>query len=62
MFARDLRVGDQLWLSCLCMIVTVSGIRICSCGYLELSYLETAHRTEVHRETALVFQNGRRVI
>lgn len=62
MCARDLHIGDQLWLLCKDRAVTVASIASAGGGYLKISYLETSHTTEVHRNSPLVFQNGWRYL
>jgi hypothetical protein len=62
MTARDIRVGTTLWLTCEDRVVTVASIHILDAGYLRISYLETKHRTEIHREDAVAFINGWRSI
>jgi hypothetical protein len=62
MTARDIRVGITLWLTCEDRVVTVATVEALNGGYLRISYLETKHRTEIHREDAVVFVNGWRSI
>lgn len=63
MRTADLRVGDRLWLSCINLPVTVASVSPGSYpGYLKITYLETNHVTEVHRDDTLVFQNNIRYL
>lgn len=62
MCARDLHIGDRLWLLCKDRAVTIAGIASAGGGYLRIFYLEIGHCTEVHRDDPLVFQNGWRYL
>lgn len=62
MVARDIRVGQRLWLMIEDRAVTVSAVESILSGYLRISYLETKHQTEIHREEALAFVSGWRSI